>query len=139
MGANEDYRSALLLAKKRTGIDAAALASLINAEAAVKNGKWDASSFNQRTNAMRLTQFLTRTWDDVAIAPGTLLNETAVQKGYVRQEGSKFVVVDESALLNLRRDPTLSIVTAAELCQRQRGELRARRLYTAEHRQRRKG
>lgn len=48
LGANEDYRSALLLAQKRTGIDAAALASLINAEAATKNGKWAADSFNQK-------------------------------------------------------------------------------------------
>jgi len=114
LGANEDYRSALLLAQKRTGIDAADLASLINAEAAIKNGKWDANSFNRGTNAMGLTQFLPRAWNDVATTRGTLLNETAVQKGYVRQEGNKFVVVDEPALLALRKDPTLSIVSAAE-------------------------
>lgn len=115
LGVNEDYRGALLLAQKRTGIDAPALASLINAEAATnKNGKWAADSFNQKTNAMGLTQFLPKTWNDMAKTRGTLLNETAVQKGYVRQEGNKFVVVNESALLALRKDPTLSIVSAAE-------------------------
>lgn len=63
---------------------------------------------------MGLTQFLPKTWNDVAITRGTLLNETALQKGYVRQEGNKFVIVNESSLLALRKDPTLSIVSAAE-------------------------
>lgn len=116
LGVNERYRSALLLAERRTGIDAAALAGLINAEAARdRQGRWVADSYNPDSGARGLTQFLAGTWADRATTAGTYLNELAVERGYVRRErGGGFTVVDRPSLLALRNDPTASIVSAAE-------------------------
>lgn len=115
LGVNERYRDALLLAQRRTGIDAAAIAGLINAEASQRNGRWIADSYNARSGARGLTQFLPGTWEDRATTAGTYLNELAVERGYVRRErGGGFTVVNQQALLDLRNDPTASIVSAAE-------------------------
>lgn len=117
LGVNERYREALLLAERRTGINAAALAALINAEASRdRSGRWVADSYNQRSHAAGLTQFLPRTWTDRATTAGTYLKELAVERGYVRREsgGGGFTVVNREALLELRNDPTASIVSAAE-------------------------
>lgn len=116
LGVNERYRDALLLAQRRTGIDAAAIAGLINAEAARdRGGRWIADSYNEGSGARGLTQFLAGTWVDRATAAGTYLNEVAVQRGFVRRdENGRFTVVNRQALLDLRNDPTASIVSAAE-------------------------
>jgi peptidoglycan hydrolase-like protein with peptidoglycan-binding domain len=115
LGVNERYRGALLLAQRRTGIDAAALAGLVNAEAARdRNGRWVANSYNPDSGARGLTQFLAGTWEDRATTAGTYLNELAVERGYVRREQGRFTVVDQQALLALRDDPTAAIVSAAE-------------------------
>ncbi|MET0649316.1 MAG: peptidoglycan-binding protein [Pyrinomonadaceae bacterium] len=116
LGVNERYRDALLLAERRTGIDAAALAGLVNAEASRDgNGRWIADSFNRQSNAAGLTQFLPRTWVDRATTADTYINELAVERGFVRRErGGGFTVVNREALLELRNDPTASIVSAAE-------------------------
>lgn len=115
LGVNERYRNALLLAERRTGIDASALAALVNAEAARnRNGLWLADSHNRRSDAAGLTQFLAGTWVDRATTAGTYLNELAVGRGYVRRERGGFTVVNRQALLELRYDPTASIVSAAE-------------------------
>jgi peptidoglycan hydrolase-like protein with peptidoglycan-binding domain len=116
LGANEDYRDALLLAERRTGIDASALAGLINAEASRdRSGRWIADSYNRRSGAAGLTQFLARTWVGRATTAGTYLNEVAVERGFVRRdERGRFAVVNRQALLDLRNDPTAAIVSAAE-------------------------
>lgn len=116
LGANERYRDALLLAQRRTGIDASALAGLINAEASRdRNGRWIADSYNARSGAGGLTQFLAGTWVGRATTAGTYLNEVAVERGFVRRDqNGRFVVVNRQALLDLRNDPTASIVSAAE-------------------------
>lgn len=115
LGANEKYRDDLLFAQKLTGTDASTLAAVINAEAAKKNGVWQADSFNRTTNAGGLTQFLPKTWGEMAIAPGTYLNKIATEKGFVRQAaGGKFEITNDSQLMNLRFNPRASIVTAAE-------------------------
>ncbi|HEX8149248.1 MAG TPA: peptidoglycan-binding protein [Pyrinomonadaceae bacterium] len=116
LGVNERYRDALLLAQRRTGIDAAAIAGLINAEAARdRNGRWVADSYNELSGARGLTQFLAGTWIDRATAAGTYLNEVAAARGFVRRdEQGRFVVTDRQSLLDLRNDPTASIVSAAE-------------------------
>lgn len=115
LGVNEEYKDALLLAQKRTGIGAAALASVINAEAAVdKSGKWLANSQAPRGTARGLTQFLAGTWIERAKVRGSYLNEVALQNGFIREEKGRFVVVNENSLLALRDNPTASIVTAAE-------------------------
>lgn len=116
LGVNERYRAALLLAERRTGIDAAALAGLINAEASrERNGRWIADSYNRRSGAGGLTQFLASTWVGRATTAGTYLNEIAVERGFVRRDArGRFEVVNRQALLDLRNDPTASIVSAAE-------------------------
>lgn len=116
LGVNERYRDALLLAQRRTGIDASAIAGLINAEAARdRGGRWVADSYNERSGARGLTQFLAGTWLDRATAAGTYLNEVAVGRGFVRRdENGRFVVANRQALLDLRNDPMASIVSAAE-------------------------
>lgn len=116
LGVNERYRDALLLAQRRTGIDAAAIAGLINAEAARdRSGRWNADSYNEDSGARGLTQFLAGTWVDRATTAGTYLNEVAVQRGFVRRdEHGRFAVTNRQSLLDLRNDPTAAIVSAAE-------------------------
>lgn len=72
---------------------------------------WDEQSLNAESQAGGLTQFLRSTWRTEAAREGTYLNEVAVQKGLVDENGK---ILDDAALLKLRFDPTLSIVAAAE-------------------------
>ena len=56
LGVNEPFRAALLKAEQLTGIDAAALAALVDAEAAKlgsgpSKGQWDPQSFNAGSGA----------------------------------------------------------------------------------------
>lgn len=116
LGVNEEYREALLLAERRTGIDAAALAGVIDAEAAKdrETGRWLPDSQASTSSARGLTQFTDDTWVAQARIRGSYLNETALQSGYIRPTDNGFEVLDRTALLALRDDPTLSIVSAAE-------------------------
>jgi peptidoglycan hydrolase-like protein with peptidoglycan-binding domain len=118
LGPNDRYREALLQAQSIAGIDAAALAALIDAEAAkigagADTGVWDAKSSNATTSAAGLAQFIEGTWCDMACRPGKLLNKTARQSGMVTSD-NQVTPNMRKALLALRFDPTLSIVTAAE-------------------------
>jgi len=145
LGSNEIYRDALLAASRRTGIDASALAALVDAEAARRNGLWQADSYNRSSGAAGLTQFLASTWIEQAQLPGTLLNRQAAAAGYL--VGGKVLAMREKALLQWRFDPVLSIVAAAEYGARnlallaERGALpaaidddeRARYMYLAHH------
>jgi len=116
LGANEEYRNALLLAQRRTGIDAAAIASVINAEAAVnsKTGKWIANSQAGTSSARGLTQFIPSTWETRAKVKGSYLNEVALQRGLIDEKDGQFSIKDRAGLLALRDDPTISVVTGAE-------------------------
>ena len=113
LGANERYRQALLDAETATGVDAAALAAIIDAEAAKNGDVWDARSSNAGTGAAGLTQFLASTWCDMACRKGTRLNGAATRMGAASADG-KIVAAQKGALLDLRFDPALSILTAAE-------------------------
>jgi peptidoglycan hydrolase-like protein with peptidoglycan-binding domain len=118
LGPNERYREALLQAQSITNIDAAALAALIDAEAAkigsgADAGVWDPKSDNTSTSAAGLTQFLEGTWCDMACRPGKVLNKAARQKGMVTG-ANQIAPSMRAGLLALRFDPTMSIVTAAE-------------------------
>jgi peptidoglycan hydrolase-like protein with peptidoglycan-binding domain len=118
LGANERYREALLQAQSITSIDAAALAALIDAEAlkiggGADAGVWDPKSRNDSTGASGLTQFVEKTWFDMAKRPGRVLNKTARQKGMVTNN-NQVVAAMTNELLALRFDSTMSIVTAAE-------------------------
>jgi hypothetical protein len=118
LGVNEVFRNELLKAEEITRIDAAALAALIDAEAAkVKSGptkdQWDPKSFNPDSEAAGLTQFLGSTWLGHARNSTTLLNKVAKEKGLVTALDG-VVGTREAELLKLRFDPELSIVSAAE-------------------------
>ena len=114
LGPNEIYRPHLLKAEDITNIDAAAIAALIDAEAAKKpNGQWDADSEAGTSSAAGLTQFLKATWLAQAETNNTLLNRVCKEKGHVTA-GNDVVAGSEQAVLDLRFDPELSIVTAAE-------------------------
>lgn len=111
LGSNAIYRDYLLEASTRTGMDPAALAAIVDAEAAKKKGVWDPASENATTGAKGLTQFVARTWRDMAMKKGSLLNEEAKARGLVDKNNK---IADDEALLELRADPRLSVVTAAE-------------------------
>ncbi len=101
-------------AKEITAIDAASLAALIDAEAAKRsNGQWDANSRATTSSAAGLTQFLKGTWITHAKTKNTLLNQVGKAKGYVTA-GNQVAAGKEPALLDLRFNPELSIVSAAE-------------------------
>ncbi|TDR89777.1 peptidoglycan-binding protein [Enterovirga rhinocerotis] len=118
LGINDIYREALLKAQETTGIDAAALASVIDAEAArigegADRGRWNPRSLNAGSGAAGLTQFLASTWIDQAGRSGTILRSHCQREGLVDAQGI-VVAGRRDALLELRFDPTLSIVAAAE-------------------------
>jgi LysM repeat protein len=174
LGANETYRDAVLLASERTGIDAAALAALVSAEAGRLRGArltqatddafyerhpelerralqksdtelvkewqaiheemkdaWDPEAVNSKSSATGLTQFLKGTWLDQARTTGTYLNEVAKEKGYV-DENNRVVKGMTQDLLDLRTDPTLSIVAAAEYGKANLAHLDAKELVPAD-------
>lgn len=112
LGANEPYRAALLKAQEITGIDAAALAALIDAEAAkLPNGQWNSKSKAGTSSASGLTQFLDSTWLSHAQKTGTTLNGVCKKKNYLSQSSA---IVSSGDILQLRFDPELSIISAAE-------------------------
>jgi len=114
LGPNEVYRGFLIEAETRTEIDAAAIAALINAEAAkLPNGQWNKDSKAGTSSAAGLTQFLDSTWLGEAKKAQTLLNECCRKKGLVTAANA-IVSGREAELLALRFDPRLSIVGAAE-------------------------
>lgn len=114
LGVNDVYRPHLLLAEERTEIDAAAIAAVINAEAAkLPSGEWDRNSKASTSSAAGLTQFLAATWLGEAKKNRTYLNEHAKGQGFVTA-GNAIAPGSEDKLLRLRFDPEMSIVAAAE-------------------------
>lgn len=125
LGANSRYRDALLKAQELTGIDAAALAALVNAEAAKissgpDKGVWNPRSHNADSGAAGLTQFLASTWlrfarlEKTSMKRPTTLNRVARERGYVTAANA-IAPNAETQLLELRFDPELSIISGAEL------------------------
>jgi hypothetical protein len=118
LGVNEVYRPALLKAQQKTGIDSAAIAALIDAEAGKiskgpRKGQWNPDALNQTSGAAGLTQFLRSTWLDHAMRPGTELNARALQDGMIDSAG-QVAPGQEEPLLQLRFDPVIAILSAAE-------------------------
>lgn len=121
LGVNKKYKDAILLASQRTGMPPESIAAIMNAEAEKnKQGEWNPNSYNTDSHAQGLTQFIPGTWNQMAKQKGTLLNERAQELGYVKEvttkRGTSYQVVPgkEQELLDLRTDPELSIVSAAE-------------------------
>jgi hypothetical protein len=113
LAANEIYRAHILEAAARTGVDPAALAALISAEAAVRNGVWDAMSKAVSSSASGLTQFLDASWIEQAERPGTLLHEEARRLELLDDRG-KVPPAASGPVLALRFNPRFAIVAAAE-------------------------
>ncbi|WP_084581871.1 LysM peptidoglycan-binding domain-containing protein [Sphingomonas azotifigens] len=111
LGANEQYRGAILEASNRTGMAPQTVAAIIDAEAAKSQGVWQANSKAGTSSATGLTQFLTGTWIGEATRPGSLLNQEAKALGLV---GSDNRVADRAGLLAARNDPRLSILAGAD-------------------------
>lgn len=113
-GANARYAPALGAAAQRTGLPAAALASIIDAEAAKgADGSWQAYSRNTRSSAAGLGQFLSSTWLGEARREGTWLNAIASERGWLDQRG-RIRPGARSDLLALRYDPVASIEATAD-------------------------
>lgn len=113
-GPNARYAGMLDAAAARTGVPAAALAAIVDAEAAKgTGGTWQPYSRNPRSSAAGLGQFLNGSWEGEAERAGTWLNTTAQANGWLDGKGR---VKSESrgALLALRYDPRASIETVAD-------------------------
>ena len=110
---NAIYQPYLESASARTGLPAAMLASIVDAEAASHNGVWDPGSRNPRSSAAGLTQFLASTWESETERPGTYLNGVARERGWLDQNGRVLPAARED-LLALRFDPRSSIEAAAD-------------------------
>lgn len=101
-------------AAQRTGIPAAALAAIVNAEAARnKDGSWNPASRNPRSSATGLTQFLSSSWISEAERPGTFLNRLARGNDWLNSLGQVRVEA-RRALLSLRLDANTAIEAAAD-------------------------
>ncbi len=116
-GANARYRDCVDAAAARTGLPAAALAAIVDAEAAkASDGSWQTYSRNPRSSAAGLGQFLTRTWQGLAETPGTWLNRQAEAQGWLA--GGRVQAHARGALLALRYDPTAAINGVADYARR---------------------
>ena len=124
LGPNARYQAALASAASRTGIPAPALAAIVNAEAAKgSDGSWITYSRNPRSSAAGLGQFLSGTWEGMAEAKGTWLNEVARTRGWLG-DGGQVLSAARSTLLALRYDAEASINTVADYARRNLDGLR---------------
>lgn len=112
--ATVPYAAHLDTASQRTGIPAATLAAIVDAEAGRgPHGAWNPLSRNPRSSAAGLGQFLSATWLGMARQAGTWLNAQARAAGLVDAEGH-IAPGAKSALLALRYDPQAAIETVAD-------------------------
>lgn len=113
-GPNARYVGMLRHASARTGLPAAALATIVHAEAAKgPDGRWLPYSRNPRSSAAGLGQFLSTTWRGEAERKGTWLNAVAQDRGWLTAEGT-VKAHDRAELLALRYDPEASIQATAD-------------------------
>lgn len=118
LGANARHAPALAAAAARTGLPAAALAAIVDAEAAHgRDGAWNAHSRNPRSSAAGLGQFLSATWSGEAERAGTWLNRVAHERGWLAPDG-RVAPAARGALLALRYDPTAAIEATADYARR---------------------
>lgn len=162
LGRNNVYREAILGAAKRLGLIPQAICALVDCEAAKvaehiplldkkgkplldKKGKprtrtihevWKADSYNAKSGAGGMTQFLASTWLGHVLIPGRYIHDQSKAAGWVRSEavpkkGQRWVFVladgktttapnshhsdaHVKACLAMRMDPTWAINAAAD-------------------------
>lgn len=125
LGPNARHASALAAAAARTGLPSAALAAIVDAEAAKRgDGSWNPHSRNPRSSAAGLGQFLAGTWEGEAERPGTWLNRAAHERGWLDQAG-RVTSGARAELLALRYDATASIEATADYARRNLDRLEA--------------
>jgi hypothetical protein len=114
LGPNAQHQASLERAAQRTGIPTAALAAIVDAEAAKdRDGSWKLYSRNPRSSAAGLGQFLAGTWIGEAERPGTWLNQVSRNRGWLSDSG-KVLKDARSELLALRYDGETSIHATAD-------------------------
>ena len=114
LGVNRRHAAALEQAAERTGVPAAALAAIVDAEAGKDGtGRWITRSRNPRSSAAGLGQFLSRTWNDMAERKGSWLNRHAGQAGWLDADG-RVRPSARAELLALRYDAQASIEATAD-------------------------
>jgi hypothetical protein len=114
LGPNAQHQGSLERAAARTGIPTAALAAIVDAEAAKgRDGSWKLYSRNPRSSAAGLGQFLAGTWAGEAERSGTWLNTVARNRGWLSESG-KVLKGARSELLALRYDGDTSINAIAD-------------------------
>lgn len=124
-GPNARYAGMLGAAAARTGLPAAALATIVHAEAAKgPDGRWLPYSRNSRSSAAGLGQFLNATWRGEAERKGTWLNDVAQARGWLNHDG-KVRASHRAELLALRYDPEASIQATADYAVANLNALRA--------------
>jgi len=118
LGRNARHAPTLQAAAARTGIPAAALAAIVDAEAGkARDGTWQTYSRNPRSSAAGLGQFLSRTWEGMAETGGTWLNGFARANGLLGENG-KVLASARATVLSLRYDPTAAINGIADFARR---------------------
>jgi len=118
LGANRRHAPALDAAAARTGIPAAALAAIVDAEAGkAPDGSWQCFSRNPRSSAAGLGQFLSRTWEGLAETSGTWLHGVARANGWLGDNGQVRAEA-RAALLATRYDPVAAINGVADYARR---------------------
>lgn len=123
LGNNTRYAPALAAAEARTGLPAATIAAIVDAEAAkTSDGRWNPHSRNPRSSAAGLGQFLSGTWTDLAQTPGTWLNAQAAERGWLDGRG-RLNTGRRAELLALRYDPQASIMGVADFAKRNLDQL----------------
>ncbi|PSJ41947.1 peptidoglycan-binding protein [Allosphingosinicella deserti] len=114
LGPNAQHQGSLERAAARTGIPTAALAAIVDAEAAKgRDGSWKLYSRNPRSSAAGLGQFLAGTWIGEAQRSGTWLNQVAKNRGWISDSG-KIAKGAQAELLALRYDGETSIHAIAD-------------------------
>ena len=123
LGRNSRYTSVIAAAASRTGIPAAALAAIVDAEAGKDcEGFWKTTSRNPRSSAAGLGQFLGGTWQSEAERAGTWLHDVASKQGWLSDNG-RVLPAARSALLALRYDGAASINATADYALRSVAQL----------------
>ena len=118
LGPNARHAPILQAAAARTGIPAAALAAIVDAEAGkARDGTWQTYSRNPRSSAAGLGQFLSRTWEGMAETGGTWLNGLARANGWLGDNG-QVLASARATVLSLRYDPTAAINGIADFAKR---------------------
>ena len=132
LGPNAKFSETLREAADRSGLPAATLAAIVDAEAAKRpDGSWNLHSRNPRSSAAGLGQFLSGTWIGMAQTPGNWLHDVAQQKGWLTPSG-RVAPGAKSPLLALRYEAEASINSIADYARSNIATIRSAGVATGE-------